>query len=555
MESKVINDWRMFFSLDKNTEKLESGQILIIPSEDKWNDFKHKIQVRVYFKTENNDLFSFECFFAFVPETSNEVEEGLRFRLQEYLKNTNSKKDLILIDNFETFITMLPTIGDYRKLVKAVTPVVANSVLKSISDMVYWEEHHQKTDEWFINGKKSLVFREAFMRSSESYFAFHSAGDILKGLDFESFDVISKDLDLNFQLDSFSNPHQINFRFSQDAILPKRINIMIGKNGLGKSQALNKIVHSLVGRPDHLNNLRDPKGKSPRPLINRLIAIGTPGEVFNTFPRPRVKRPRIKYKLLNMARNSKSQNAVTGASFQQLLRSEDVIGNRFRFDIFYDSVSKCLPVDDIVIPIDDYDGLPPFYPLSGFKERNLGEQKRLLLLGAISEKAEPKIFRDGTIYPLSSGQLSFFKVALLACLHIENGSLVLLDEPETHLHPNLVSDFISLLNTLLKSTGSYSIIATHSAYFVRETSREQVHVFKEMPDRGISIVNPRLKTYGANIGDISHFVFDDNIDDKLTDNILENIRDEKGNIDFDLDSLKSELSTEVLMSLKREISS
>ncbi|WP_419173385.1 AAA family ATPase [Halobacteriovorax sp.] len=553
MESKKITEWKVLFSLEKNTDKLEAGEILIIPSEDQWNDFKHKIKALIYLKT-NNDLFSFESFLAFVPETTSEVEIGLRSRLQEYIQKTNSVKELIPVENFEAFFTMLPTIGEYRKLVKTVTPEIANSVLKSVSDLVFWEGQQQKTDDWLIKGKKSLAFREAFMRNSESYFAYHSAGEILKGLDFESFDIISKNLDLKFQLDSFSNPHQIKFTFSQDSVLPKRINIMIGKNGLGKSQALSKIVSALVGRTDHLNILRDPNGKTGRPLINRLIAIGTPGEVYNTFPRLNVKRPRIKYKLLNMIRNSKSINAATGESFQQLLRSEDVIGNQFRYNIFYNSVSNCLPVEDIVIPIEQYDGLPPFYPLSGFLKRNIGEQRRLLLLGAISEKAEPKIFRDGTLYPLSSGQLSFFKVALLACLHIENGSLLLLDEPETHLHPNLISDFISLLNTLLRATGSYSIIATHSAYFVREISREQVHVFKEMPDRGISIVNPRLKTYGANIGDISHFVFDDNIDDKLTNNILENIRDKKGNIDFDLDTLKSELSTEVLMSLKREIS-
>ncbi|MHC5791870.1 AAA family ATPase, partial [Streptococcus pyogenes] len=86
----------------------------------------------------------------------------------------------------------------------------------------------------------------------------------------------------------------------------------------------------------------------------------------------------------------------------------------------------------------------------------------------------PTIAGQDDEYPLSSGQLSFFKFALLACLHIENGSFVLLDEPETHLHPSMISDFITLLDNILERTGSYALIATHSTYFVREVAREQV---------------------------------------------------------------------------------
>ncbi|MBH9742078.1 AAA family ATPase [Vibrio vulnificus] len=151
---------------------------------------------------------------------------------------------------------------------------------------------------------------------------------------------------------------------------------------------------------------------------------------------------------------------------------------------------------------------------------------------------------------LSSGQLSFFKFALLACLHIENGSFVLLDEPETHLHPSMISDFITLLDNILEKTGSYALIATHSAYFVREVTREQVHVFKKFNNEEIQILNPRLKTFGANIGDISHFVFDEDYGNSLSQKVIR-----KANIkNFSYDDIKKKygsiLPTEMLQSIK-----
>ncbi|MBF4349710.1 AAA family ATPase, partial [Vibrio anguillarum] len=78
-------------------------------------------------------------------------------------------------------------------------------------------------------------------------------------------------------------------------------------------------------------------------------------------------------------------------------------------------------------------------------------------------------------------------------------SFVLLDEPETHMHPNMIADFVGLLDQLLEDTGSQALIATHSAYFVREISREQVHVLLKNESDEISIVSPRLRTFGADI--------------------------------------------------------
>lgn len=91
---------------------------------------------------------------------------------------------------------------------------------------------------------------------------------------------------------------------------------------------------------------------------------------------------------------------------------------------------------------------------------------------------------------------------------IETGSLLLLDEPETHLHPKYISDLIDILYSLLRATKSVAIIATHSAYIVREVSRENVKVLS-LEDGILSFDTPRMQTFGASIDTISQFAFGD----------------------------------------------
>src|SRR5690606_24299922 len=104
---------------------------------------------------------------------------------------------------------------------------------------------------------------------------------------------------------------------------------------------------------------------------------------------------------------------------------------------------------------------------------------------------------------------------------------VLLDEPETHLHPNYVSDMMEILYDLLDATGSVAVIATHSAYVVREVSRENVNVVS-VDDGVISIARPRLQTFGASIDTISQFVFGDTSQDHRFEAVLTNWAQEQG---------------------------
>lgn len=73
---------------------------------------------------------------------------------------------------------------------------------------------------------------------------------------------------------------------------------------------------------------------------------------------------------------------------------------------------------------------------------------------------------------LSSGELSlFFRFFSLLKL-IEDNSLVLIDEPETHLHPKWAQKFMHMLKEIFKSFKVHIIIATHSPFIVYEVPKE-----------------------------------------------------------------------------------
>ena len=90
-------------------------------------------------------------------------------------------------------------------------------------------------------------------------------------------------------------------------------------------------------------------------------------------------------------------------------------------------------------------------------------------------------FNKNQLIPfLSSGQETFVNLIINILALIKPNSLILIDEPENTLHPNIEIDFISILQDILnyEDFDSFAIIATHSATIVREVPESFVRVIK-----------------------------------------------------------------------------
>lgn len=533
--------YRVFFCSNKNL-KVGPGEILIRPVQNSWNDFGYRIWCEYTFQhIEESKSFSGEILLGFIPSqvtTETKVDSPI-VSLSDYLSMVDS--ELVPVNEGEpTFFTLLPSMAGYREVVDHIGVKNIEAFLHSINDLVY---NKTKSNNWIDKAIKTEVFRLGFMRNSESFYAFNNAEITFAGMEKENFSSLSAEFDLEFQLSSFENPHKINFRFSSEGYIPRRINVLIGKNGLGKSQALKNFTRAALMYRQKDIKLTDAK-TSRRPMISRLLAISTPGETGNTFPAERPLSQKLFYRRLNLTRNGRvGRSRSIGETLVQLARKEERIAEKDRAELFLESLEKVMSIETLHIKLDDR----RFVPLIDFFNVRGHEKKRLEMWGAVSRQTEPYMYVNGKHHPLSSGQLTYFKFALLCCQYIETGSLVLMDEPETHLHPNLISDFVNLLDYLLENTGSHAILATHSAFITREIPKQQVHVFQVEDRNRISISNPRLRTFGATVDTIAQFVFDEDIEASLTDKIFDRIKE------LDLEQIERELRNEISLAALMDI--
>jgi predicted ATPase len=95
-------------------------------------------------------------------------------------------------------------------------------------------------------------------------------------------------------------------------------------------------------------------------------------------------------------------------------------------------------------------------------------------------------------------------VTLLA--HVLPKSIVLLDEPESHLHPPLLAAFMHVVREILEKYDAFGVIATHSPVVAQETLGRHVSVVNRVGD-AVTILRPRIETYGESIGEITNEVF------------------------------------------------
>jgi len=97
--------------------------------------------------------------------------------------------------------------------------------------------------------------------------------------------------------------------------------------------------------------------------------------------------------------------------------------------------------------------------------------------------------------------------------YITTESLLLFDEPETHLHPNSISLFVNVINRILKEYNSYAIISTHSPQIIQEVPAKDIIVIERL-DNIPSIRGLDIETFGENLNTITERIFHTNSHDE-----------------------------------------
>lgn len=226
---------------------------------------------------------------------------------------------------------------------------------------------------------------------------------------------------------------------------------LIGKNGTGKTQVLARLATALSGW------VKDPQAsfEPHRPRFRKVIAVSY--SIFDEFERPdSTKTFSYVYSEIKDAKG----DVISSAQLRRQL-------NRW---------------------------------LKRIKELNRTQawKQALEALGFGEERLD--------FARLSSGQRLVTVVLANLLANIDNESLLLLDEPELHLHPGLDSKITQLIYGGLRDYNSLAVISTHSPRILQHIPAHYVRVLQRIGDQ--PLVRPlSMECFGENLNTITHEVF------------------------------------------------
>lgn len=91
---------------------------------------------------------------------------------------------------------------------------------------------------------------------------------------------------------------------------------------------------------------------------------------------------------------------------------------------------------------------------------------------------------------------------------IKHNTLILFDEPETHLHPNAISSLIQYMYNLLEQYNSFCILATHSPLVIQEIPSDNVIIFRR-EEEYLTVQPLSYETFSQDLSVITENVFGD----------------------------------------------
>lgn len=363
-------------------------------------------------------------------------------------------------------VSMGESIAYYRKLRYEVPDQIRARYFKLMRDIILNPDRRAKLE-------GSRLWENSFMRLASSRHALKRAGWYF-GLPTE--DAAPPEFKFSMQVPGAAAEHHMQIDFGEYPELPHRTMLLIGRNGTGKTRCLAGLVSALVPE-ETLTESTIVRGSviEPMPEFSRIIAVSY--NAFDEFPRPRQQRdaPRSS----GLRRKSRHSYKYCG------LRNEQ--GN-----IVTSEVGAML--NDALAPVAESSREDVLLRVLA---RLLGEN----LAGALLTDEE----REDGLSRLSAGQRLVAAIFTNIIGFIEEGSLLLIDEPETHLHPGLLSSVIASLDDVLNEYDSYAIVATHSPVLLQQVPSPFVRIFRRIED--VPIIEPlEIESFGEDLGELSRLV-------------------------------------------------
>jgi len=318
-------------------------------------------------------------------------------------------------------------------------------------------------------------------------------------------------------------PPKIDFEVIAEHNPPTNIQIIIGRNGVGKSHLLNGMIDSLI-------NSQNSEKENGKFVLNELVQselfsnlICVTFSAFDEFQfHNKQMNTELKYHYIGL-KNLKTieeitENSTANANFADEFTSSIGLIISSSKKSRWVAVVKQLESDPI------------------FRDENFIE----LINDYKSSNLKPI---QEKFAKLSSGH----KIILLTITRLvellQEKSLVFFDEPETHLHPPLLSSFIRALSELLTNRNAVCIMTTHSPIVLQEVPSSCV--FKLSRKGSVAkFESLELETFGENVGVLTNDIFGLEVTDSGFYNVLKELVNKNDNYEEALQSINQELGVE-----------
>jgi len=281
----------------------------------------------------------------------------------------------------------------------------------------------------------------------------------------------------------------LDFNVIPDTNPPTNIHVLIGRNGVGKTFLLNNMVRALVdtdadsnvGAFSFDNHAGDESG------FSRVVSVSFSAfDAFELLDEQRDKTVEPQYTYVGLRRtNNRGGEKGTPKSHGMLTKE------------FGRSISSCISLgrkEQLSKSILTLETDPLFAEIA--------------LSSLIVDEIVPDFLErvESIFKKLSSGHGIVLLTLCRLIETVEEKTLVLLDEPEAHLHPPLLSAFIRALSDLLTHRNGVAIVATHSPVIAQEVPRSCVWNIRR---RGYEAIGerPDIETFGENVGILTREIF------------------------------------------------
>ncbi|MCB2160669.1 ATP-binding protein [bacterium] len=432
-----------------------------------------------YLEFDNWDDFSFKTLiYLTVYDMNGEMHEIGNVKIGYFGQIEDTRTSDIIPKKFDELPGEFFSLGqspEYYQRIKLLGDELAKKLLIGLNDIVF-------NNDLQIRALKEQVTGVSLLRGISKTSIIGQFKRILDGK------AILTEYDFRFILaqDNETAGMNLDFYVNPESNPPTNIHILVGRNGVGKTYLLNNMVNILMlndnemekEQKSHFKNIAGGDGADTEIFAGVISVAFSAFDPFKPRSELRDKTKGMRYSYVGLKQIENGEPMSSGLLTKEFIDSLMTIIALGKIDLWKLAISY-LESEPI------------------FEEFNLTNR---------IEDKDSENLAQSLYTQMSSGHRIVLLTITKLVESLEEKTLVLIDEPESHLHPPLLSAFIRSLSNILNHRNGVAIIATHSPVVLQEVPKNCVWIIRRVGFHA-NAERPGIETFGENVGILTREIF------------------------------------------------